>query len=337
MDPVDDVDVRMALARALQVLQERTGSSLVGIMPRAQVNLLKGAKRDPKLTTLVRIARYQGISVQTLGAEIDNFLPMEDDRWKSSFCDYTLLADGILLVMMRGTLTAKTAVSVMMEVYTEAQIRGVNKILINLLGMHLDLSNHDRMDLGERVADWLEEHDYRPKIAVVVLARGITGRVMRARAIDTQTLSSQPEALEWLRKKPDDSILIVPEIFGSLRKLADASPFMHWIANTERKCLHVNEQLLNFTGMERNDFLGDGWKRCYHPADWPQESRNGLAYDELRAYYFSYRMRKADGNYGQVMQLAAPHFSGEVFVGFFGTLIPIGDEGRLRSEKGENQ
>ena len=325
-----DADIQIAWARALRSLRDRTGLSLASLvakgMNRAHIRRMERGEHDPHLSTQVKIADYHNISYLTLAREIDRFLPLAEDHWHSSFCDFTALDDEILLAMMWGSLNAMTAAPVMMQVYAEALKRGASKVLINFLAVDLDLSSQDRADLGTIMADWLEEHNYRPKIAAVLLTRGITGRVMRERGFDVQTFSTQPEALEWLRQKPDNKVVLATpqerDILRSLGDLTNASPFMHWIASAQRQCLHVNQTMLEFTGMRRKDFEGDAWKRCYHPEDWAEESRNGVNYARKRPYSFSYRMRKADGSYQRVAQLATPHFIGGVFVGFLGAMIP---------------
>jgi transcriptional regulator with XRE-family HTH domain len=210
-------DIRRAFGLAMQTLRLRCGYSIeevaakTGISSKHLRKLEKG-EIEPKPTTILKKCEVFGVSYVTFAREVERFLVRDlhtdgdghvIQSICSGFCDISLLPDGILWAMLTGTINAARATSTMTEIYAEAQKRGASKALINFLGCDLDLSTQERLNVGSETSDWLEQHNFRPKIAAVILAAGVTGRVMRGRGFDVKTFPNEPDALKWLREEDE--------------------------------------------------------------------------------------------------------------------------------------
>ncbi len=65
------------------------------------------------------------------------------------------------------------------------------------------------------------------------------------------------------------------------RTLGEAIPQLVWRAGDDGRMEYLNQQWLDYTGMNESECLGDGWQRAVHPADLPdliqrwRETREG--------------------------------------------------------------
>jgi PAS domain S-box-containing protein len=103
-------------------------------------------------------------------------------------------------------------------------------------------------------------------------------------------------------------------------KLAEISPAMMWMADSEGLCTYVNASWLEFRGRTLTQELGAGWMEGLHPEDAGPclgEFMAGMA--NRRSLLLSYRMQRRDGHHCRVDHALAPwsdpEGSGHGFVG----------------------
>lgn len=83
-----------------------------------------------------------------------------------------------------------------------------------------------------------------------------------------------------------------------MRYLLELNPQVPWIADREGKVIDFNQRWLDWTGLTREQALGEGWKQVPHPDElaalsqaWMHAVQTGEAYD------IEHRIRRADGSY----------------------------------------
>jgi PAS domain S-box-containing protein len=109
------------------------------------------------------------------------------------------------------------------------------------------------------------------------------------------------------------------------RMLADATPLMIWMIDTDKCCTWVNRARLAFTGRTLAQDLGEGLLEPIHPEDlsrW-QHAYNG-ACERLQPFEIEYRLRRQDGEYRWVLGQGVPHFGkGGSFLGYLGYCMDV--------------
>ncbi|MBC7898856.1 MAG: sigma 54-interacting transcriptional regulator [Saprospiraceae bacterium] len=114
---------------------------------------------------------------------------------------------------------------------------------------------------------------------------------------------------------------------GRFRLMADNSPVMLWIADTEMRCTFFNQFILDFTGRTMEDLLGEGWLDCVHKEDRQNcIDTYTIAYERREPFTMEVRLRRADGEFRWAYDAGRPRFaSNGEFVGFVGCVVDIAD------------
>jgi PAS domain S-box-containing protein len=126
------------------------------------------------------------------------------------------------------------------------------------------------------------------------------------------------------RARHDD---LVRDSEARFRELADTTPALMWMTDSEGDVTFVNEGWLRFTGRDSDAGLGGLFAASAHPGDreelvarWNDASRRR---EEFR---FEYRLRHGpSGGYRWVLEVGAPRFAGGEFVGYVGTATDINE------------
>jgi PAS domain S-box-containing protein len=116
------------------------------------------------------------------------------------------------------------------------------------------------------------------------------------------------------------------------RHMADTSPVMLWVTDSEKQFIFVNSTWLNFTGRTLEQELGSGWVAGVHPDDLQRTFEVfSAAFDARRSFQIEMRLRRADGEYRSILCSGVPRFlTGGVFAGYIGSDVDITD---LQSEE----
>ena len=94
---------------------------------------------------------------------------------------------------------------------------------------------------------------------------------------------------------------------ASRADLLNAFPVPVWICDAHGDCVFVNQAWQDFTGRSLTSYLGTAWGECIHPLD-----RAGMfaAWEQAlglrRPFSHSYRVRRADGEFGWVHDEGLP-------------------------------
>ena len=125
--------------------------------------------------------------------------------------------------------------------------------------------------------------------------------------------------------------------------MADTAPVLIWMSGLDKVCTYFNQGWFNYTGQTKEQELGSGWADGVHPEDFDRcLERYTEAFDRREPFQMEYRLRKADGQYGWLLDHGVPRFlpNGE-FAGYIGSCIDLTEgkdlEDRLRKAVKEKE
>ena len=121
--------------------------------------------------------------------------------------------------------------------------------------------------------------------------------------------------------------------------LADTVPFPVWVSGGRSENNWVNRSMAEFTGHSAEEHAGEGWLEVIHPDDRAGylELAQGIWADP-RPYECVYRLRRADGEWRDVLNRGVPWFENGELVAFVGGCVDITDQVRsLASAEEENR
>ena len=132
--------------------------------------------------------------------------------------------------------------------------------------------------------------------------------------------------LERVRKRKIEAVLRESET--RFRLMADSTPSLVWMCDEHAKVTYLNERRRAFTGENSEDGLGDSWKVYVHSDDLQSVERaTALALKSKKPFSKEYRLRRLDGTYRWMLDVASPRFSGDgSFTGFIGSAIDVTDQ-----------
>jgi PAS domain S-box-containing protein len=117
------------------------------------------------------------------------------------------------------------------------------------------------------------------------------------------------------------------------RNTADTAPVIMWYGDAQKRTTFFNKQTTVFTGLPAEQLLGDGWGQVIHPDDLEMLRRTYQeSSDESVGYQVEYRVRRADGEYRQMLGTTSPRYVGDVYAGQVGTVLDITDLKRRQEE-----
>ncbi|MFP4251918.1 MAG: EAL domain-containing protein [Guyparkeria sp.] len=109
------------------------------------------------------------------------------------------------------------------------------------------------------------------------------------------------------------------------RTLADNGQALIWTADVDGQRDYVNRPWLTFTGLTRDEALGESWQHAIHPDDLPDLKQElASAYERRVSFTREYRLRHHSGEYRWLLAKGTPRFNsrGE-FIGFMGQCVDI--------------
>lgn len=112
------------------------------------------------------------------------------------------------------------------------------------------------------------------------------------------------------------------------RVLADSSPTLIWMSNENGEKVYLNQTTSEFTGAAPEALRNGGWQALIHPEDLPQVlAQNSAALLQRKAFSEEFRLRRRDGVYRWVFDVAAPRYQKNgSFAGFIGSTIDVTDQ-----------
>lgn len=119
--------------------------------------------------------------------------------------------------------------------------------------------------------------------------------------------------------------LVLGEGEVRFREMADGAPVLIRVSDVDGKCTWFNRIWLDWTGRQMAEELGDGWAEGVHPQDLERcLSIYRGALGRREAFEMEYRLRRADGEYGWVLDRGVPRKDAEGnFIGHLGSCTDI--------------
>ena len=119
-------------------------------------------------------------------------------------------------------------------------------------------------------------------------------------------------ALFWQRARKRKAEAVLRESERRFRVMADTTPSLIWMCDNQGKVTYLNEQRLSFTGSDPNAGYGGAWTAYVHPDD----LKNVLdalsrALRNHEPFSREYRLRRQDGVYRWIFDVASPRIDGE--------------------------
>jgi PAS domain S-box-containing protein len=138
--------------------------------------------------------------------------------------------------------------------------------------------------------------------------------------------------LLWQRARKRKAEAVLRESEKRFRVMANTAPSLIWMCDHEGKVTYLNDRRLAFTGAHPNSGYGDAWNAYVHRDDLEkvldrisQALRRGESYSE------EYRLRRSDGVYRWMFDVAAPRVNGDgTFAGLIGSAVDITDQKRAK-------
>ena len=143
--------------------------------------------------------------------------------------------------------------------------------------------------------------------------------------------------LLWQRARKRKAEAVLRESEKRFQMMADTTPALIWMADQEGKVTYLNSKRVEFTGRDPDSGYGDTWTTFIHPDDVDSVvAANSGALVRRESFSKEYRLRRRDGEYRWMFDVASPRVNGDgSFAGFIGSAIDITDQ-KVAQEALEN-
>ena len=134
--------------------------------------------------------------------------------------------------------------------------------------------------------------------------------------------------LLWQRASKRKSETELRESEKRFRIMANTTPSLVWMCDKEGTITFLNERRIDFTGRDPQTGFDDIWKTFVHPDDLKNVvAANAQALEKQEGFSREYRLRRHDGVYRWMFDVAAPRSDAEgKFDGFIGSASDITDQ-----------
>ena len=135
-------------------------------------------------------------------------------------------------------------------------------------------------------------------------------------------------SLLWQRARKRNAEAVLRESEKRFRVMADTTPALVWMCDAQGKITYLNERRIAFTGPDPTAGYGDTWAEYVHPDDLKNELDTvSEALKTHRPFSREYRLRRSDGVYRWMFDVASPRLNGDgSFGGFIGSAIDTTDQ-----------
>src|SRR5271165_5375510 len=134
--------------------------------------------------------------------------------------------------------------------------------------------------------------------------------------------------LLWQRARSRKTDLALRESEKRFRVMADSTPALIWMCDKEGNVTYINDRRISFTGRDPKSGFGDTWTAYIHPDDLQSvQTANARALETCQSYSKEYRLRRRDGEYCWMLDVASPRKDETgTFAGFIGAAIDVTDQ-----------
>jgi len=129
----------------------------------------------------------------------------------------------------------------------------------------------------------------------------------------------------WRKQKAEASL---SESEKRFRALADTTQSLLWICGKDGNVTYLSERRNNFTGRDPEAGFTDAWTAFIHPDDVQNVlAANSRGIEQQEGFSKEYRLRRRDGVYRWMLDVAAPRLNADgSFAGFIGSATDITDQ-----------
>jgi PAS domain S-box-containing protein len=134
--------------------------------------------------------------------------------------------------------------------------------------------------------------------------------------------------LLWQRARNRKADLHLRESEKRFRLMANTTPALVWMCDREGTVTYLNDRRIDFTGRDLATGFDDTWSAFIHPDDIESvQAANKRGLVQQKEYSKEYRLRRRDGVYRWMLDIAAPRVNGDgSFAGFVGSAADITDQ-----------
>jgi PAS domain S-box-containing protein len=134
--------------------------------------------------------------------------------------------------------------------------------------------------------------------------------------------------LLWQRARKRKAEAVLRESEKRFRVLADTTPSLVWMCDPRGGITYLNDRRIAFTGPDPKAGYGDTWISYVHPDDLTSMVDTlSQALKTRQAFSAEYRLRRSDGAYRWIFDVASPRVNGDgSFGGFIGSAIDTTDQ-----------
>lgn len=138
--------------------------------------------------------------------------------------------------------------------------------------------------------------------------------------------------LLWQRVRKQRLLSVLSESEKRFRVMANTAPSLIWMCDQAGKIIYRNERLLAFTGTDSKAGYGELRSAFVHPDDLKIVSDGfSMALKSHESFAHEYRLRRADGIYRWIFDVASPRLNGDgSFAGFIGSAVDVTDQKMAR-------
>jgi PAS domain S-box-containing protein len=158
-------------------------------------------------------------------------------------------------------------------------------------------------DVAFKVRTWLDNLKTENTHDVVCRFRGADGRYRWFNVRGEPLRANNGTVLSWYgvmididdQKRAEEASR---ESDYKLRQIIETVPSLLWSTDPDGEPTHLNQRLLDYSGMRFEEFLHGGWKAFVHPDDFPETARAfSHAIQTGTPYRAVNRLRRADGEF----------------------------------------
>jgi PAS domain S-box-containing protein len=117
------------------------------------------------------------------------------------------------------------------------------------------------------------------------------------------------------------------------KELADFAPVMIWRSGLDALCDWFNKPWLDFVGRTMEQEIGNGWTEGVHPEDFDRCLEVYLSsFQARRPFTMTYRLRRRDGAYREILDNGSAFYRDGEFAGYFGSCIDISERSAMETQ-----
>ncbi|HEU5255528.1 MAG TPA: PAS domain S-box protein, partial [Vicinamibacterales bacterium] len=120
---------------------------------------------------------------------------------------------------------------------------------------------------------------------------------------------------------------VIRESETRFRLIASTVPVIIWIVDENGQTTYVNELWTTFTGLSREDALGDSWSIVMHPDDLERTRETfANAFNRRGPFQMEHRIRRHDGEFRWIFTQGVPRYNADQrFEGYIGSAVDVTD------------